>query len=59
MNQTNLALNMVWVMEIFRFYLKKAVSDKVLRDKAFEIVGDQSSLVSIIQAFFAKQSIGT
>ena len=37
MNQTKLVFSMIWFMEIFNIQQKEQASDKVLRDKAFNI----------------------
>ena len=53
---------MIWLMVILKIYQKKTSSDKVLRDKAFNIVNNpkydayQRSLASMVRKLFDKKS---
>ena len=63
MNLIRLVFNMIWLMEILKI-LKKAASDKILRDKAFNIAknpkydGYQRGLASMVYKFFDKSQKG-
>ena len=54
MNQRKLAFSMTWFKKFLRIYLKRAASDKILRDKAFNIAknpeydGHQRGLASMV-----------
>ena len=56
---------MIWLMEILKIYQKRAVSDKVWRDKAFNIAKNpkydkyQKGLVSMVYKSFEKRSSGS
>ena len=56
---------MIWLMEILKIYQKRAASDKVWRDKAFNIAKNpkydkyQKSLVSMVYKSFEKRSSGS
>ena len=53
---------MIWVMEIFKDTARRTASDKVLRDKAFNIAktpkynGYQRGLASMVYKFFDKET---
>ena len=53
-NQRKLAFSMTWFKTFLRIYLKRAASDKILRDKAFNIAknpkydGHQRRLASMV-----------
>ena len=53
---------MIWVMEIFKDIARRTASDKVLRDKAFNIAktpkynGYQRGLASMVYKFFDKET---
>ena len=63
MNWIKLVLNMIWLME--NVFERRTQSDKVLKDKAFEIAnnpkydGYQRGLGSMVYNFFDKKSKGT
>ena len=63
MNWIKLVLNMIWLME--NVFERRTQSDKVLKDKAFEIAnnpkydGCQRGLGSMVYNFFDKKSKGT
>ena len=66
MNLTKLAFNTIWLMEIYNKDLaRKTDSDKVLRDKAFNIAknpkydGYQRGLASMVYKFIDKKSKGS
>ena len=52
---------MIWIMEIFKDTARRTASDKVLRDKAFNIAktpkynGYQRGLASMVYKFFDKK----
>ena len=56
---------MIWLMEILKIYQKRAASDKVWRDKAFNIAKNpkydkyQKGLVSMVYKSFEKRSSGS
>ena len=56
---------MIWLMEILKIYQKRAASDKVWRDKAFNIAKKpkydkyQKGLVSMVYKSFEKRSSGS
>ena len=56
---------MMWLMEILKIYQKRAASDKVWRDKAFNIAKNpkydkyQKGLVSMVYKSFEKRSSGS
>ena len=56
---------MIWVIEILNIQQKRTASDKIFRDKAFEIDknpkqdGYRSGLDSAIQKFFDEKSKGS
>ena len=62
MNWIKLVLNMIWLME--NVFERRTQSDKVLKDKAFEIAnnpkydGYQRGLGSMVYNFFDKKSKG-
>ena len=57
-----LVLNMIWLMGILNILKRRTFSDKVLRDKAFNIAknpkydGYQRGLASMVYKFFDKKS---
>ena len=59
--QVKVVFNMIWVMEIFKDTARRTASDKVLRDKAFNIAktpkynGYQRGLASMVYKFFDKK----
>ena len=56
---------MIWLMEILKIYQKRTASDKVWRDKAFNIAKNpkydkyQKGLVSMVYKSFEKRSSGS
>ena len=56
---------MIWLMEILKIQQKRTASDKVLRDKAFNIAKNnkydryQRGLTSMVYTFFDKKSAGS
>ena len=56
---------MIWHMEILKISKRRTFSDKVLKDKAFNIAknpkydGSQRGLASMVYTFFDKQSKGS
>ena len=56
---------MIWLMEILKIYQKRAASDKVWKDKAFNISKNpkydkyQKGLVSMVYKSFEKRSSGS
>ena len=52
---------MTWLMEILKNLTRRAASDKILRDKSFDIAkntkddGCQSGLASMVNPFFDKK----
>ena len=62
MNLRKLVFNMIWHMKIFKDLVRRTASDKVLRDKAFNIAKNpkydryQRGLASMIYKFFDKKS---
>ena len=64
MNQIKLAFNMRGLMEILKDLARRTASNKVLRDKAFNIAknpkydGYQRGLASMVYKFFDKKSKG-
>ena len=56
---------MIWHMEILKILKRRIFSNKVLRDKAFNVAKDpkydgyQKGLASIVHKFFDKKSKGT
>ena len=56
---------MIWLMEILKIKKKRTMADKVLRDKAFKIAGDQKYdgyqrwLASMVYKFFDKKTKGS
>ena len=56
---------MIWLMEILKIYQKRAASDKVWRDEAFNIAKNpkydkyQKGLVSMVYKSFEKRSSGS
>ena len=64
MNWIKLAFNMIWLMEILKTKKKQKQSDRILKDKAFEINnpkygGYQRGSASMVYKFFDKKSKGT
>ena len=64
MNQIKLVFNMTWLMEILDL-TRRTVSDKILRDKAFNIAKNpkydryQRGLASMVYKFFDKKASGS
>ena len=64
MSLTKFAFNMTWLLQILKIQRKER-SDKILRDKAFNIAknlkydGYQRGLASIVYKFFDKKSSGS
>ena len=60
-----LVFKITWLMEIFKDLNRRTVSDKILRDKAFNIAknpkddGYQRGLASMIHKFFHKKVFGS
>ena len=65
MNLIKLVFNMIWNMEILKIKKTRTTSDKILRDKAFNIDknpkydGYQRGLSSMVYKFFDKKSAGS
>ena len=65
MNLKRLVFNMIWHMEIFEDLKRRTFSDKVFRDKAFNIAknprydGYQRELASMVYKCFDKKSSGS
>ena len=64
MNLIMLVFNMIWLMQDFKDTARRTASDKVLRNKAFNIAknpkcdGYQRGLASMVYKFVAKKSKG-
>ena len=65
MNLIRLVFSMAWLMEILKNLARRTVSDKMLRDKAFNIAKNpkydeyQRGLGSMFYNFFDKKSAGS
>ena len=65
MNFIKHPFNTIWLMGILNIYKRRTASDKILRDKAFNVAKNpgyewyQRGLAAMVYTFFNKKSIGS